>query len=137
VEGAHTFTPLQTAKRVLRDLQITTFKLFDRFHCLKDWIQPKNKIWTRMDNFFLWGEHPFQCCVTPNVHRSYESFLRIWNLPQTLVIPWIAHKFVKTIQGGCVHSSNWKDTKCNSQIYMEQPFVMMVDTTLHGVHCWT
>ncbi len=36
VEGAHTFTPLQIAKRVLTDPQITTFKLFDRFHCLKD-----------------------------------------------------------------------------------------------------
>ncbi len=39
------------------------------------------------------------------------------NLLQILIIPWIAHKFVKAIQGGCVQTSNREDMKFNSQIW--------------------
>jgi hypothetical protein len=53
---------------------------------------------------FVWGEHPLQCCVTLNVHKSCENNLQISNLLQTPVVLWIVHMFVETIQGGCVQT---------------------------------
>jgi hypothetical protein len=73
-------------------------------------------------NFLLWSEHPLQCCVTPDVHKSYENNLQISNPLQTLVIPWIVLKFVKTVQGGCVQIGNQKDEKFNSQIWNNHLF---------------
>jgi hypothetical protein len=31
-------------------------------------------------NFFLWGKHPLQCCVTPYIHRNCENNVQISNL---------------------------------------------------------
>jgi protein involved in ribonucleotide reduction len=46
---------------------------------------------------------------------------------------WIGHKFVKEIQDQCVQTCNLKDTKFDST-NMEQPFVLMVRTTLYSVY---
>jgi len=51
------------------------------------------------------------------VHKNHENNLQISNLLQTPTILWIAHKFVKAIQGGCVQIGNREDTKFNSQIW--------------------
>jgi hypothetical protein len=65
VEGVQNFTPLQIAQKVLIDPQITTFKPFDRFHCPRDWIQPKNKIWTKSgQSFFMRQTSPSMLCDT-------------------------------------------------------------------------
>ncbi len=48
------FSPrLQITHMVLINSQITKFEPFDRFHCLRDWIQPKNKVWTKSGPFFF------------------------------------------------------------------------------------
>jgi hypothetical protein len=36
VKGVQIFTPLQIVLKVLTNSQITTFKPFDKFHCLRD-----------------------------------------------------------------------------------------------------
>ncbi len=44
-----------------------------------------------MGIFFLWSEHPLQCCLTFGVYKSCESNLWILNLLQTPIISQIAH----------------------------------------------
>jgi hypothetical protein len=50
-------------------------------------------------------------------HRSYEINFEILNLLPTPVIPWIAYRFVKEVQGGCVQTGNWEDAEFDSQIW--------------------
>jgi hypothetical protein len=33
-----------------------------------------------VENFFLWNEHPFQCCVNFGIYKIYESNLQILKL---------------------------------------------------------
>jgi hypothetical protein len=52
----------------------------------------KTRFGQKVGNFILWwGEHPLQCCVTPNIHRSCEINFQISNLLQTSIIAWITH----------------------------------------------
>jgi hypothetical protein len=46
----------------------------------------KTRFGQEVGNFFLRGEHPSQCCATPDVHRSCENNLldtftisKMWN----------------------------------------------------------
>jgi hypothetical protein len=45
--------PYKTTQGLLMDPQITTFQPFDKFHCPRDWIQPKSKIWTRNGQLYF------------------------------------------------------------------------------------
>jgi hypothetical protein len=78
---------------------------------LKLQFSQKTKFGQEVGKFFIWSKHPFQCCATLNVLRSCESNFQILNLLQNPIIPWIAHRFVKVIQGQCVQTSNQKDVK--------------------------
>jgi len=121
-EGLEISPPLQTTQRALTDLQIMTFKPFNKFYCLRDWIQPKNRIWTKNWQLFFMKWTSFQCCATPYVCEKCESNLQILNLLQNPIIPWIVHIFVKIIQGGYVQIGNREDTKFNSQIWSKRLF---------------
>jgi len=114
--------PLQTTEKVLKDPQITTFEPFVGFITWGIEFDQKIKFGQEMGNFLLWSKHPFQCCATPNIHRRCENNLRISNLLQTLIIPWIVHRFVKTIQGECVQIGNQEDMGFNSQIWSNHLF---------------
>jgi hypothetical protein len=46
MEGDRIYTLPTIARKFLIDPQITSLKAFDEFHCPKDWIQPKTRIWT-------------------------------------------------------------------------------------------
>jgi hypothetical protein len=117
MEGVRNFTPFtNNIKGPNRSTNnnIWTFRHVSLLEGLNQ--TEKTRFGQEVDNFILWGKHPLQCCATPYVHRSCESNLWISNLLQTLVKSWIAHKFVKVIQGGFVQTGNQEDTEFDSQI---------------------
>jgi hypothetical protein len=54
---------LQIAQKALIDPQIKTLEPFNMFHCPRNWIQPKNKIWTRSGqvSFMRQTSHSMLC----------------------------------------------------------------------------
>jgi hypothetical protein len=129
-EGVRNFTPLTNSTKgpnKCTNNNLWTFQQISLPEGIK--FSQKTKFGQEVGNFFLWNEHPLQCCVTPSICRIYESNLRILNLLQTPIIPWIIHKFVKTLQPRCVQIGNQKNTKLDSQIWTNHFFWWL------GQHC--
>ncbi len=73
-KGLEFSTPPTNNTEDLINPQITTFEPFNWFYCFKDWIQPKNRIWTRSGQLFFYEVNiPFNVVWHPKVNKGWKT----------------------------------------------------------------